>query len=241
MKSRPIYSETPGASCGFSLVELVVVLLVLGLIMAGVMGPLSAQQEARRVNESRLTLDAALEALAGYAMANGGLPCPAVGTIATGSNGAGVAPANCVFGPGSVAVGVLPWVTLGLPENDAWGHRMTYAIALDFDAQASKTPKFTLNSTGRIDVYTRLPQINTNRQVLGAPMLILSHGKRGQGAFMSDGSQIAAGTDPRVIENADGDRSFVSQTTADDDFDHIIRWMATPTLMAKMVQAGKLP
>ncbi|MBB5019471.1 prepilin-type N-terminal cleavage/methylation domain-containing protein [Chitinivorax tropicus] len=226
---------------GFSLVELTVVLLVLGLVLAGIIGPLSAQQEARRVADSRILLEAANEALLGYAMQHGGLPCPAPGSLATGSNGAGLSPANCIFGPGQVAVGVLPWATLGLPEKDAWGHRITYALSSQLNAQLSNVPQFTLSSSGAINIYNRLPQSNSNRQALGVPFVLVSHGKLGLGAFDSTGNQIATGTDARVIENSDVDNAFVSQSTADDNFDHIVRWTPMATLIAKMVQSGKLP
>ncbi len=91
---------------GFSLVELAVVLVVLGLItllLARFLGTAASEQQA---SASRSLLNRADDALLAYALVNSRLPCPA-------SNASGVE--DC----GSGQVGRLPYKTLGLPDASA--------------------------------------------------------------------------------------------------------------------------
>ncbi len=53
---------------GFSLIELAIVLVIVTILIGGLAVPLSAQIEARRIAETRKTLDEAREAIIGYAM-----------------------------------------------------------------------------------------------------------------------------------------------------------------------------
>lgn len=140
---------------GFTLTEIAVAVAILALLLGGLLIPLSTQVELARVRETQRQLEAIREALIGYAVANGRLPCPArpdapaVAAVAgTGSAEFDVTagapyPGRCrpefydaslVIGPLTVsrAAGALPWVTLGLPETDAWGRRFTYIVEATF-------------------------------------------------------------------------------------------------------------
>lgn len=100
---------TPSAATrarGFSLIELAVVLVVLGLVtllLARFLGTAASEQQA---SASRSLLNRADDALLAYAMVNSRLPCPA-------SDASGVE--DC----GSGQVGRLPYKTLGLPDASA--------------------------------------------------------------------------------------------------------------------------
>ena len=91
---------------GFSLVELTVVLVVLGLVSILLVRFLSTANEERREVAGRDLLTRADDALLAFAMANGRLPCPAA---------AGSGTEDCTLGQ----VGRLPYVTLGLPDANA--------------------------------------------------------------------------------------------------------------------------
>jgi prepilin-type N-terminal cleavage/methylation domain-containing protein len=135
-------------ACGFSLVEMAVVLAILGLLLGTAMYTLSAQSEQRAREETQTTLERAREALLGYAIANGRLPCPASGAT-TGVE------ADSPIGSGACTNaynGFLPAVTLGFQPVDsqgfavdAWQNRIRYAVAQTVNScvGTSSTPHFT--------------------------------------------------------------------------------------------------
>jgi prepilin-type N-terminal cleavage/methylation domain-containing protein len=100
---------------GFTLVEIAISMVILGLVLSGLVVALSQQLEQRHLLDTRTTLEQANEALTAFVVANARLPCPAVAA----SNGL----ESTVGGPGkcTAAAGLLPAVTLGLPNLDANG------------------------------------------------------------------------------------------------------------------------
>jgi prepilin-type N-terminal cleavage/methylation domain-containing protein len=123
---------------GFTLAELAVALVILALLLAGALIPLSTQIEVRAIADTQRTMEQIREAIVGFALANGRLPCPANGATAAGTAGAGSeqwdsTDSRCEDGTGNlVALGVVPWATLGVPEVDSWGRRFTYRVSYVF-------------------------------------------------------------------------------------------------------------
>lgn len=230
---------------GFSLVEMAVVLVIIGLMLGAMMGPLSAQLEARRLGESKTALDQAKEALVGYLLINNRLPCPATATLAENAAGAGVeSSARDASGQCSLLQGVIPWVTLGLPQSDSWGRRLTYRVSPAFTRQdaavqcgaaGNSKPCFSLGTAGVLTVKSSA----TSNLATGLPAVVISHGSNGRGAYLPDGSQVAGATGDE-LENSDNNVTFVSRN-ADGTYDDLSVWLATPVLMARLVSAGKLP
>jgi prepilin-type N-terminal cleavage/methylation domain-containing protein len=99
---------------GFTLIEVAISMVILGLVLTGLVVSLSQQLQQRRLLDTRTTLAEANDALIAFVTANARLPCPAV----AGSNGleATTAPGVC-----TAAAGFLPAVTLGLPNLDGNG------------------------------------------------------------------------------------------------------------------------
>ncbi|HXZ53926.1 MAG TPA: type II secretion system protein [Burkholderiales bacterium] len=129
-------------SSGFTLAELAVALAIIALLLFGAMVPFSTQVDLRNIAETQRSMDSIREAILGFALANGRLPCPADGNIAFGSPNAGVERfdgTNCVAALGSGAFGVVPWATLGTPETDAWGRRFAYRVSPAFADAISRT------------------------------------------------------------------------------------------------------
>jgi prepilin-type N-terminal cleavage/methylation domain-containing protein len=130
---------------GFSLVEIAIVLVIIAILITAVGIPLATQIEQQRTVDTQKQLEQIKEALYGYAMANGRLPCPATDGVIFGvgspsSNGAesfavggDMANGNCLS-----FTGYVPAVTLGFSSLDAdkllvdaWGlqqNRIRYAV-----------------------------------------------------------------------------------------------------------------
>lgn len=219
------------------------VMLIIGLLLGGLIPTLSAQMETQRISETRRQLDEIKEALAGFALINGRLPCPADGT-ASGGN-------ELVTGTGTTATctltkGVLPWSTLGVPETDGWGRRFTYRVAANFADGADGTGascniatgvSFQLCSSANLNVKSTSAGSNVAANV---PAVVVSHGKNGLGAYPAGGgAQISTATGDEE-ENTDDNNTFVSKDYTS-DFDDQVVWLSPNILFNRMVAAGKLP
>lgn len=172
------------------------------------------------------------------------LPCPAPANLPAGNANAGLAPAPpCT---GNTQYGVIPWVTLGLPETDPWGNRFTYFVSQKFTAALSGSAQASFTLTTGSPNAVPADNAGTANIVNGGtsvasdlPAVIVSHGKRGAGAFTPAGSQIP-GASGDEAENADNDLSFVSRTP-NDSFDDLVAWIIPSVLKSRMVAVGKLP
>jgi len=212
---------------GFTLAELAVVVLVIALLLGGLTLTLSTQTELRRIEGTQRTLELAKDALIGFAITRGRLPCPATPGIATGMANAGVEqltpglpPQPCVS-----QFGVLPWATLGVPETDGWGRRFSYRVFNEFADTDNRTigvptvapcdvsplpgladatkPSFQLCSIGNLQVQTR-NAAGAAPQNLAANLaaVIISHGPNGFGGFSPTGTALPAPTGQDEAANA---------------------------------------
>ena len=210
---------------GFTLVELAVVIAVVGFLLGTFLAPLSARIEAARVRETERMLDGIHDALIGYAMTRGALPCP--DAVADGIDGA--APATCA---GAALAGVLPFQALGVPRADAWGRYFEYRVTEEFTnraltGQPPAAGRLDLTDAGDVTVLTRGDDPRTGGTVeikhqsaavaltRSAPAAVLSAGPNGLGGIrVATGTALAApgGGGGDESENADGDATFVSRT-----------------------------
>ncbi len=209
---------TKRRSAGFTLTEMAIVLMVVGLLLGSVLSTVTTQLELRNIRDTQSRLNEIKEALIGYAQATGRLPCPADGTLATGASGAGleevVSTSTNVCKSGN-KYAVLPWATLGVNETDVWGRRLTYKVTQPLFSDAvdqntwnttgqspdcsSPTPTptqatFSLCSLGNFTVTTRTAASKTGTSVSSVPVVIISHGKNGYGGYTSGGTQYSVPT-----------------------------------------------
>ena len=114
---------------GFSLVELSIVILIMGLLLGGLMMPLSAQRENARLKDGKEQLLTIRDAIEGFVLINGYLPCPAT----PASNGySSTAAGGC-----GEQHGFVPATTLDLngrrnADNlllDPWGSPVRYSVS----------------------------------------------------------------------------------------------------------------
>jgi len=207
------------ASRGFSLIELSIVLVIVGLVIAGMLVPLSAQIDQKNYNETQKAMLELRDGLIGYASSNGYLPCPdTTGDGLEDRNASG----GCVVDP---AEGNFPWADLGMGRQDAWGQKYQYRVTNEFANSVTKptlstTPSMTITDTSGVTLALRVPAV------------IVSKGKSGAGAGANE------------QENSDKDEYFVSDTpsaVAGNEFDDIVVWVPSTLLFNRMLSAGKLP
>ena len=246
-RARPSRTTT----AGFTLVELTIVLIFVGLLIGGMTVMLSSVQDTANIKETQRRLGQAQEALLGFAAGAGRLPCPAAAPNAGGVE----APAD---GSGSCTTalsGFIPGRTLGLSPTDeqgyfldAWGNRMRYAV---FNGNiAAQANPFTVTNRMRdigIESLSTNPSPNPRRllyvcdtsagitavdcgaaQTLtdNAVAVLFSMGRNGGGAPAGD-----------EAANTDGDIVFVSRNTA--GFDDVVTWLSPNILYNRMIAAGR--
>jgi prepilin-type N-terminal cleavage/methylation domain-containing protein len=242
---------------GFTLIEMAVVLLIVGLLLGGLLPTLSSRVEQQRLGEVRKQLDEIQQALIGYAIVNARLPCPASAT----SKGVES------FNPGASAVGgecsnfyngYAPAATLGLVTADGyavdpWGNRIRYALTKSHSYAFSR-----INGMSEIGMSHLNPDLLVCSSASGlgpsacaagaaltaspgVPLVIYSTGKNG--GYGGTGADELANPNS---SSANNDRVFVSHlptvsTSANGEFDDIVIWLSPNLLFGNMVAAGRLP
>lgn len=251
------------AQGGFTLTELAVVMAIVGLLIASAMMTLSAQTDLRTNEEATRRLNAAVDAIIGFAINNRRLPCPAsAGTTGDEDPGGG---GNCaVWSAGGGHGGFLPARAIGVQPVDAsgyavdpWGNRIRYAVAnlVTGCTGTSATPHFTsaanLKANGvscrpnDLDVCQSSAGITATscntapRAVTSSTIafIVYSTGKNGA---------IAASHGPDELANLDGDRVFVTRTpgsaeTLGGSYDDLVVIVPAGVLYSRLLSAGVLP
>ena len=235
------------AQHGFTLLELAIVMFIVALLLGGMLLPLSAQQDIRARQETEKNLGDIRDALIGYTVINGYLPCPAPVDLST--NGAEAArDANGVC---AIRVGLLPWATLGLGRNDSWNHFFRYSATHAFTNSGTGTgAKFSTASIGDITIRTRDTAGALQTLAASVPAAVVSHGALGAWAYHSASAQVPDSANLNTDEDTNGSdaagTSFVSRTpsppgaAAPGEFDDLAIWLSTNILVNRLVAAGKL-
>lgn len=240
---------------GFTLIELAVSMFIIALLLGAILVPLATQVEERQIAETQKKQDEIKEALIGFAVANGYLPCPAVSAM-NGQEG------NRTAGLCAPRIGYLPWQALGVSKLDGWGQIYRYSVTPAFtNNTTTPIPIFTLTTSGDILVNTR---DNTGVTTILAsansvPAIVISHGRNGYGGV--NGNNVAhflpplLGTPPLwptnfldESANATSPNTFVSRTKQQEgstgtggEFDDVVTWLPRFLLINRMISAGKLP
>lgn len=234
---------------GFTLAEMAVVLVIVALLLAGMMLPISAQQDIRARQETEGTLNDIREALIGFAIANGRLPRPAV----SASDGAERAACPSIEDDiNGYCSGFIPWSALGVKKTDGWNKLIRYSVT---PAYANAT--ITLTSVANRTVQTRdaagnpaylAGQATCNTANQCVPAVVFSHGKINWGTNEAGTSlPDASGTNGDEDTNNDGKLNYFSRLASMDtaatggEFDDMVVWLPTTILVSRLISAGKLP
>jgi prepilin-type N-terminal cleavage/methylation domain-containing protein len=254
---------------GFTLVEIAIVLLIVALLMGGLLPTLSSQIEQRRNSDTSKQLEDIKDALIGFAIINGRLPCPAFGSgnsLESFASGGNASNGNCLNSPSSFYNGFVPAATLGLSGTmdssgyllDSWGNRIHYAVTAA-NSKAFTTTGIPL-STGMqgVGISNLAPDLlvcstastsssscsATNSYLTatpGVPVVIYSTGRNG--GYGGTGADEVENPNPH---SSDNDRVFISHIPTSSgapngEFDDIVTWISQTVLINRMVAAGKLP
>jgi prepilin-type N-terminal cleavage/methylation domain-containing protein len=244
---------------GFTLVEMAIVLIILGLVLSALLLPLQAQRQQAAQAQTENILENAKQALLGFAQSKGRLPCPATAV----SNGL-----EAPLGGNVVCtsqLGNLPATTLGIQPTDAngfvvdaWGNRIMYAVAQN----SAANPVFTINSAtdgmNIVGITNLAPElrvcntstgvtasacsggVETNYLINNAVVVIYSTG--------ATGAQASGGADENLNPAIPSlpttfKRVFVSHgivAGSVNEFDHLVVWISPFVLYNAMIQAGQL-
>lgn len=239
---------------GFTLIEMAIVLVIITILIGGLAMPLSAQIQARRIAETKTTLEEARTALIGYAMTHNAtntpthhyLPCPDTDAPPDGRENR-TSDTTC-----AASQGVLPWADLGIAPQDAWGNRLRYAVVGQFidkyNGFSASTPappgppSFGFDPIKICSTHTcSSPDVADN-----VVFVLVSHGPNGWGAYNINGTTLANPTGPDEAENLDNDPIYISRSptkadAASGEFDDLAVWVSQSALIASVCPTGCPP
>ena len=208
-------------SGGFSLIEMAMVLVIIGLLLGGALGPLSTRVEAERRNETADSLARIRDALLGYAVVNGRLPC-------ADTNGDGAENSPCGF-PG--VEGDVPWQTLDLGRLDAWGHPVRYRAD---SALTTVNPDLSVLNDG-----LAITDVGGTPLTSTPVAIVFSCGKDG----LPNGENDANGAvnNNSTCINPGAPNAVYVQNIGNNNFDDILIWVSRNTLLNRAVAANRWP
>ena len=245
---------------GFTLIELAIVLVIIGVLVGSFLGTLGTRIDTTRRAETREDLEIIKKALLGYAYSSGGpfLPCPCETDCdvnpdfppPTEPGQEDRTGTSCSADVTDGYLGYLPWGTLGLKPGDQWNTLYRYWVDPDFSNNAIASV-FDLSDTGNGEIRTRSSNGGTTPLVAGNVVaIIFTHGKNTYGGVSVDGVSRPAIPAGNVDEanNADTNSEFIDRipteagaTTPGGEIDDIVVWISDYELKARMVEARILP
>lgn len=251
---------------GFTLIEMAIVFLIIGALLSYTFMPLRAQLETANIKEARGKLAEIEQAIYGFAIANGRLPCPTL----PGEGGLSMPqdpPDAC-----DSYIGFVPSGTLGLKGEancdgllvDPWGRPYRYSVT-DNDFDGGGIDDFVVsNELSNVGINNAAPDLRVCRN-LGAACnsataaadiiadnvvaVIFSMGTKGRANSTAEnenageGGTLAStcGLSAYPIGN---DRFYYAanrREIAGQEFDDNLIWISPHILYGKLLQAGQIP
>lgn len=235
-------------AAGFTLAEMAIVVLLVGIMLTMGLGMLNAQRDQAAISVTKQREALIQDALVAYLGQNKRLPCPDLDFAAPDGSGdddrltAGNTTTRC-----AAAFGLIPFANLGLTREmalDGWDNFFSYQVSVTPN-NWTLTASFNAGSTGGIisnsrDAAGALAQIAGN-----AVAVIISHGRNGSGAYTVKGTRNAlptAGTDE--LANTNGNlpatkwkREFTDSAAATGGlFDDVVMVLQPGDLISPLLQ-----
>jgi prepilin-type N-terminal cleavage/methylation domain-containing protein len=136
-----MYIMKQSKNAGFTLIELAIVLIIIGLLIGVGVSLLPDLINQQKYTQNQSLLNQNYNALIGYIMANGHAPPASSNTNGTS---------------GSQNIGYLPYITIGGLQKDAYGNTFYYAVnnsKLNIKIGNTYYPKTSLTSTKNINEF----------------------------------------------------------------------------------------
>ncbi|MDR1661357.1 MAG: type II secretion system GspH family protein [Azoarcus sp.] len=214
---------------GFTLVEIAIALVILSLLGGVFIAPLAARIEDGQRREANALLNDIAEALIGFALLHGRLPCPSLEADPASPVYGLEQPQPCASG----APGYLPWRTLALPAHDPWGSpRASAAAPWTGHWRYLPDKRFT---TGPI-TFATLPSGD-----------IQIHDRDGNPVATLESRAIAVVYSTGPNRKDDGRNAAWSPATPKFEagepspgFDDRLRWIGHPLFVARLARSGRL-
>jgi prepilin-type N-terminal cleavage/methylation domain-containing protein len=212
------------ANAGYTLIELTLVILIIGILIAGVAIPLASQVGLAKQKQAQEELARIEEALIGYAIAHPAnrLPCPDWTGDGQGDDD-GSLPHPC--DNSNYVEGDLPWADLGVGRFDPWGNPYRYRGNIAYTA-----------TTGVPDP----PDTNDGLAVkdLGGSDLTVGDPNGPAAIVFSTGPNGTADADNVPASPYDDD---YTQDLTDESFDDILVIVSRHVLVNRLVQSQTWP
>lgn len=195
LKRQILSGVLPRMRRGFTLIEIAIVLVVIGLIVSGGLLAVSPVIQSAKISETKQKMATVEAALLGYIIANGCMPCPAQrGAAATGQTAdtaAAVYTGCTTNGCVTNGEGLVPWVSLGIAQDDAtdgWNRRFTYGV----DPTRAVASSMQRNADGSFPAFASTIDIETlagaDQAYTSIVYVLLSHGPDGSFGESQSGS-----------------------------------------------------
>jgi prepilin-type N-terminal cleavage/methylation domain-containing protein len=235
--------------CGFTLVEIAIVLFIVGLLTRTLLEPIAIAQKHRQFDLTRSELQQVKDSVHAHLVAHGYLPCPHAGSKVNQLSSDHTSGVECEVLEGSV-----PAVLLGLSGAidsngsllDVWNRPYRYAVSLS---------NHTTKGNQRFpDWTTRGEASNVGLRYLSSNLVLCVEPSQAACAknkvrannlafvVLSLGQDVSASG--AQLENQDGDETYIINPLsirADSPFDDQIVWSSTQDVLYWMLRAGWLP
>lgn len=215
---------------GFTLIEIAVVLVIVGVLVGGFIGTVGDRVETTRRDNTKKQLEEIKSVLLGFASAEGRLPCP------TTTTGGGVAQPEA-GGVCTLQHGFVPGRTLGINgvynrDNlliDTWGNPIRYSVTTANSSAFTRPVGVGNGGIKDVGMGTLSPDIivcngdSTSgancsggpvKLIDSAPFIVLSLGK--------DGSDFVTNTAPNSDQGENAGEATVAKNVAGEDFAYTV-------------------